>query len=109
MTIADALKRFRKSRGLKQSDVAEKLGITAQSYYRYEKNDNTPSAEIIKKIAYAFGVSADYLLGLTDMPNNNINEEIINAVENCYRTVIKIGGAAITGVAPPHPCQIVKE
>ena len=67
MELTESLKRFRKNFNLKQKDVAEVLGVTPQAYQVYESKV-TPSASIIIKIATAFGVSADYLLGLTDKP-----------------------------------------
>lgn len=105
MNINESLKRFRTEFRLTQDEVAKVLGTSKQSYYRYEK-DVVPSAEVIKKIALAFGVSTDYLLGLTDLPNNNPNAEILQVVSNCYQTVFELcgaGGRPIAGVAPPAP------
>ena len=67
MEVKDALKRFRAEQHLTQKQVAEKIGITYQSYQVYEAN-SIPTATVIIKIAQAFGVSADYLLGLSDEP-----------------------------------------
>ena len=67
MTIAEALRRFRKEKSLKQKDVAAALGVKPPSYAVYEANV-TPSAKVIIKIADAFNVSTDYLLGRTDTP-----------------------------------------
>lgn len=93
MNIHEAMKRFRREFKLTQEEVAKALGTSKQGYYLYEK-DRTPSAEIIKKIALAFGVSADYLLGLTDIPNNNPNAEMIDAVENFYKTFTKLAASS---------------
>lgn len=95
MNISESLKRFRKDFSLSQEDVANAIGTSKQVYYRYEKNV-MPSAETIKKISVAFSastgcyISTDYLLGLTDKPNNNPSAEIINAIENCYKIVKNI-------------------
>lgn len=67
MTIAESLKRFRREFGLKQKDVAETLGIKQPTYQVYEAK-SVPSAAIIIKLADAYDVSADYLLGRTDEP-----------------------------------------
>ena len=76
MTINEALQRFRQEQRLTRKAVADTLGIKAQSYI-YEKKEVTPSAELILKLAKAFNVSADYLLGLTDDPRPV--DEIITA------------------------------
>ena len=66
--IGESLKRFRREKGISQKTVAEKLGIMPQAYYRYESDKFVPTADIIIKIAQAYDVSADYLLGLDDEP-----------------------------------------
>lgn len=95
MKINEALRRFRHEFKLTQEEVAKAVGTSKQVLSRYEK-DMTPSAEIIKKIALAFGVSADYLIGLTDIPNNNPNAEMIKTVENFYKTFTKLAASSET-------------
>ena len=68
MAIGESLKRFRKEFNLTQTNVADKLGILQQTYYKYENNRVTPSADVVIKLADAYDVSADYLLGLSDTP-----------------------------------------
>ena len=67
MTVAEALRRFRKEFRLTQKDVADVLEVTPQAYQVYEVKVK-PSAEVIIKIADAFNISADYLLGRCDNP-----------------------------------------
>ena len=58
-----------------------------QAYGRYELDKNVPSAEVIIKIADAFGVSTDYLLGRSDTPKNpkvnDADKKLVNAVIAC--------------------------
>lgn len=68
MVIGQSLKRFRKKFNLTQTNVADKLGIMQQTYYKYENDKMTPSAEFVLKLANAYDVSADYLLGRSDEP-----------------------------------------
>ena len=68
MTIADSFKRFRKGRGLTQQEVAEALDIHKQAWQRYESGKVTPSANFIIDLSKAFGVSSDYLMGLSNNP-----------------------------------------
>lgn len=67
-TVGAALKRFRKTFNLNQRVVAAKIGIPYQSYQTYEYGKSVPSAEVIAKIADAYNVSTDYLLGRSDNP-----------------------------------------
>lgn len=67
MTVAESLKRFRKEFRLSQKDVAAAIGTSQQSYQAYETRSN-PSVAIITKLADAYNVSTDYLLGRSDSP-----------------------------------------
>lgn len=59
----NTIKELRLQQGLSQAQVAKKLGLTQQSYSRYEIEGVTPSAEILSKIADYYNVTVDYLLG----------------------------------------------
>ena len=82
MTTGEALKRFRNDFHLKQGDVAEKIGMLQQGYYKYESDKVKMPVDVLLKIAGAFNVSTDYLLGLTDTPQNpNISDADRKLVE----------------------------
>lgn len=68
MTISESLKRFRKRFGVTQQQVATAIGILKPAYQRYEYATNIPSATVLIKIADAYNVSIDYLVGRTDNP-----------------------------------------
>lgn len=68
MTVAEALRRFRREFNLNQGEVANKLGMIQQTYYRYESGRFLPQADVIITLAKEYDVSADYLLGLSDVP-----------------------------------------
>jgi len=74
MKIGDRIRLIREQRGLTRQQLAEKIGTSVGIIYFYEKNRKIPSAEILKRIAEAFNVSTDYLLGLTDDPTPNRGE-----------------------------------
>ena len=71
LTLSESLKRFRKDFDLSQKSVAEKLNMKQQLYYRYESGETVPAVTFIVKLADAFDVSADYLLGRRDTPKPN--------------------------------------
>lgn len=68
MEVSESLKRFRKWTGLNQEEMATKLGVKRQAYQPYETGKVKPSVDMVLKMAKVFGVSADYLLGLSDEP-----------------------------------------
>jgi len=65
-SIRERLKPLRKEKKVTQRQIAELLDCTEQHYQRMEYGKvNLPSTTVIFLANY-FGVSADYLLGLTD-------------------------------------------
>lgn len=63
---AQRIRKIRRAKELSGTEIAERLGISAQYYYSIERGARTLSAEIAAQLAKIFGVSADYLLGLSD-------------------------------------------
>ncbi len=61
--FANQLKNLRKSKGLNQVQLAQKLAVTSQSVSNWENDNIMPSVEMLEKIADYFNVSTDYLLG----------------------------------------------
>ena len=57
------LKEIRLQKGLKASEVAEKLSITNNSLSEWELGKRIPPCEKIIQLADFYGVSVDYLLG----------------------------------------------
>lgn len=57
------LKELRVQKGLKQSELANLLGITQQAYQRYEYGTSEPNADGFAFLADFYGVTSDYLLG----------------------------------------------
>lgn len=53
---------------MNQRQVAAAIQIPYQSYQTYEYGKSTPSVEVIFKVADAYNVSTDYLLGRSDEP-----------------------------------------
>lgn len=67
MTYAEALKRFRREFGLTQKQVADAAKLFPQGYQVYEYG-REPSLSMLCRLADAYGVSIDYLVGRTDNP-----------------------------------------
>ena len=71
-SINDRIKDLRLERNLLQSDF-EQIGISASTLSDYEKDGSTIPSYVIPKLAEFFGVTTDYLFGLTNIrqPENN--------------------------------------
>ena len=60
------IKELRKEKHLKQAETAELLGISINSYCRYERGEREPDASVLWRMADLYGVSVDYLIGRSD-------------------------------------------
>lgn len=55
--IGDAVQRWRKICGLKQQDLAKRVGMSAAQLCHIEKSRNVPSVRTLRRIAEALGIS----------------------------------------------------
>ena len=67
----ERLKLLRNDKDLDQKDLADFLGVVQQTYSRYESGEISITAEASVKLSKFYGVSTDYLLGLTNNPQKN--------------------------------------
>lgn len=64
--FSQRLKELRLENGMTQQHIAGLLNIKQQSYIRYEYGTGEPSINTLIKLTEIFGVSSDYLLGISD-------------------------------------------
>ena len=60
------IKEARKAAGLSQKFVAMALGVASPSVCNWESGKTQPTSENLVALANLFGVSSDYLLGMSD-------------------------------------------
>ena len=65
------LRDMREDHDMKQTEVADYLGIAQTVYSRYERGFQTIPVEHLIKLAELYRVSVDYLLGRTENPHMN--------------------------------------
>ena len=84
------LKALRRKMNLSQQALAQRLGVSKGSVYRYESNTQTPSLEMAVRMAVLFRVSLDYLTGLDDRATIQLDglsarqEEAVRQVIACF-------------------------
>ena len=89
--IADRIKLLRESRGLTQTELAKRLGITRSGVNAWEMGITIPSTQYIIKLSLLFKVSTDYLLDMPKTPTVSVegltDREISSIVEiiECYK------------------------
>jgi len=70
---------LRKQKSWSQADLADRTDISQVMVGKYERGDAVPSLEVAKKIADAFGVSLDYLVG--EGVNANLDKKDLKRLE----------------------------
>lgn len=73
----DMLTYLRKSEGLSQQELADKLGLTRSAIGMYETGKREPDLETFEAFADFFNVDMDYLHGKTNIPNRVRLEDIL--------------------------------
>lgn len=98
-TFSKRFKNLRESAGLKQSEIAEKLGVSRGAISFYENGDRTPDIDFAINAAKYFCVSTDWLLGLSDYKSHetaNLSVEDLGLSEQATTTLIKLSQSSKT-------------
>lgn len=66
-SFSSRLKQLRKSKNLRQEQVARLIGVNKSAISSYENNLRQPSFDILVRLANLYRVSTDYLLGQTNI------------------------------------------
>lgn len=66
--LGSKLQDLRKSAGMSQEDLAERLGISRQAVSRWERGDALPDTDNLIRLSKLYSVSLDELVGNTTAP-----------------------------------------
>lgn len=61
------LRELREEKGLNKAEMADELGLAYTTYIGYEKGERDPKSEKWKEFAKHFGVSIDYIIGISEI------------------------------------------
>ena len=75
------LRALREEKGYTQQEFADKLGVTQQSYARWESGTSEPRIEILIKIADFYNISLDLLCN-RPRENEGLSIEKIEIIDN---------------------------
>lgn len=65
--LGERLSEIRKDHGNTQADLAERLGVSLFTIRAWEQEKSSPCHEMLVALCRLYNVSADYLLGLSDL------------------------------------------
>lgn len=81
IAMSERLSKLIEEKNVSCREVADVVGITEVSMHRYLRGERMPQVPIMSNFAHYFGVSVDYLYGLTD--KKEIPEEKVTRLKPC--------------------------
>ena len=79
VSIGERITQLRKQKGWSQDELAKHIESSRVMIGKYERSDNSPSIEVIIKLAKAFDVSVDFLLG--EGQNATFDKEMVKRLD----------------------------
>lgn len=62
MNMADRIQHLRKSKGISQEELADKIGVSRQAVSKWESEQSAPDLEKVIVMSDFFGITTDYIL-----------------------------------------------
>lgn len=100
--FGERLRMLRTEKGLTMQQMAEMLGITTGAWAKYERNEAEPTFDNLVKIANFFNVSTDFLLGRTNVRNDNA----VNTEKGDKNTVLGLKNIMIGDLSAIYSFQV---
>lgn len=67
------IREIRKSRKMTMEEFGSRIGVSAPTIASYENEQRSPRIETIGALAKEYGYSVDYIIGLSDIPNLQVD------------------------------------
>lgn len=80
LNIGSKIIELRKAKSWSQEDLAKEVGSSRVMIGKYERNDNAPSIEVLLKMAKAFDVTVDYIIGEGQL--SNYDKDVLKRIED---------------------------
>lgn len=97
--FGENLKKLRKGRGMTQSELGSKIGLSKAVISKYETGLGYPSFDVLIRIAQFFGVSTDFMLGVSGNKSLDITGLTESQAEAIHRLVAELRSANRTGTS----------
>lgn len=98
--IGERLRKARLRAGLKQKQVAEKLGCAATSITNWENGKVLPSMEVLEQLCGLYGILPTSLLSRPYIFDDLVATAKKPVAERSYGGIGRIGGGALSGKDP---------
>lgn len=90
MTLGEQIQALRKSAGMSQEELGDRLGVARQSVSKWESDSTIPELDKLIAMSKLFGVSVGSLLGLEESegPDHELTERELKALEDIARRLV---------------------
>lgn len=95
MSIADRIQNLRKTKGISQEELADKIGVSRQAVSKWESEQSTPDVEKIILLSEYFEVTTDYLLKGAEPIGKNEKKNNSTFICNTVATAMNLLGVVI--------------
>ena len=93
--------------GETQQEVANRVGVSRQNVGKWLSGETTPDINTLGKIADAYGVSTDYLLGRTDVKAANTDlKAVCEYTSLCQDVILNISKTKDKMITDEEQCVI---
>ncbi|MCQ2742610.1 MAG: helix-turn-helix domain-containing protein [Bacilli bacterium] len=106
MDLGSKITKLRKRKGYSQEQLAQKMGVSRQSVFKWESGENTPDIDKIKRLTEIFGVTFDDLLN-DEIDIDNQKETHTPDAPTKTKTKDKIVLGILAGVVGVAACVTV--
>lgn len=101
------IKRLREAKSLTQSQLAERLGVTAKAVSKWETGKGLPDITLIEPLAIALGVSVPELMSGEVVQNQNLSSNLLRSkfyvCPLCGNVLHATGSAMVSCCGIPLP------
>jgi transcriptional regulator with XRE-family HTH domain len=80
LNIGERITQLRKQQNLSQDELAKRAEVSRTIIGNYERNTNTPSIEVLIKIANVFNVSVDFMIGEGEL--SAFDKDLLKRIED---------------------------
>lgn len=80
LNIGERITQLRKQNNLSQEQLAKKAEVSRTIIGNYERSANTPSIEVLIKLARVFNVSVDFIIGEGQL--SALNKDLLKRIED---------------------------
>jgi len=105
--FAEKIKKFRIARGLSQTELGERLGVSNRAVSKWERGDSYPSVDTLGEIAKALGVLIDDLIPRFEKDEEKADVKGMESLRELYR--VGSGPSSSHSMGPEKAAMLFKE